>query len=528
MFVDFDHADAPLEYQGDVVVIGSGPAGVAIATSLSKLGRQVVLLEAGGVSYEIESQNLYSGRVSGRDYPLETSRLRHFGGTSSHWAGQCAPLRPTDFIARDWLHPDGWPISIQDLAAHYPRAMRFLGMAEVDEDSQIERLLHAAPESYRKAFAYNHTWYWRLDEQGNVSPLRIAEGYADSVGSTSHITCVFHANVFSLSRDNSGRSITGVGFQALQGKRGKATGRVVVLACGGLENPRLLLNFLDSGSLGSISKDGPLGRYFLENPNAVVADAAPAVGTSQYFRNLFLGSRMKLEHSSTGWLPTIAVAPGYQEKHRIAGAYFRFHEYRGRRASLMPLEQPPDNALARGAFYIDNLDEIGHSVLRRAIGTLSGDKPLIRLRVFLEMEQAPHRDNRVTLLSERDRLGLRRINLHWQINDAEVRSARGAVEFLARALGRSGLGRLKMRRWLTAEDASESEEWGVSSHHIGTTRMGVDPATSVLDANCRVHGTLNLYIAGSSVFPTGGFVNPTLTIAALAIRLADHLDSSIP
>jgi choline dehydrogenase-like flavoprotein len=142
------------------------------------------------------------------------------------------------------------------------------------------------------------------------------------------------------------------------------------------------------------------------------------------------------------------------------------------------------------------------------------------VNVFVRAEQSPDPDSRVVLGGARDRLGVRRPVLSWRLNDRDFHSIEASLEVVAQALGAAGVGRLRVNsRYRDIVIGGE--------HHMGTTRMGEDPATSVVDQDCRIHRTSDLYVAGSSVFPTAGFANPTLTICALAARLADHLKRSL-
>jgi choline dehydrogenase-like flavoprotein len=141
-------------------------------------------------------------------------------------------------------------------------------------------------------------------------------------------------------------------------------------------------------------------------------------------------------------------------------------------------------------------------------------------RLFARGEQTPNPDSRVTLVDETDRLGLRKVRLDWQLSDADRRSIRLSMEAFARRFGGSGIGRVRVRM-------DDPDTWPATrggDHHLGTTRMAADPAQGVVDAQCKVHGLANLYLAGSSVFATSGFANPTFTITALALRLAHHLE----
>lgn len=137
-------------------------------------------------------------------------------------------------------------------------------------------------------------------------------------------------------------------------------------------------------------------------------------------------------------------------------------------------------------------------------------------------EQVPNPESRVTLAAERDAVGVPRPKLDWQLTMQDKEATRRACRMVGEELARLGIGRMRLDDWLLA-DGDDWQGLDVRYHHMGTTRMSDDPKQGVVDADCRVHGIDNLYIAGSSVFPTSGYANPTLTIVAMAIRLADHL-----
>jgi choline dehydrogenase-like flavoprotein len=149
--------------------------------------------------------------------------------------------------------------------------------------------------------------------------------------------------------------------------------------------------------------------------------------------------------------------------------------------------------------------------------------PSTRLYVVKNVaEQAPNPDSRVVLSRERDALDCPRVALCWRTSPLDKRTAHRAREIFGEELWRAGAGRLQ------SSLEGEGKPWPArlrgARHHMGTTRMHSDPRRGVVDANCRVHGIANLYVAGSSVFPTSGAANPTLTIVALALRLAGHVN----
>jgi choline dehydrogenase-like flavoprotein len=147
--------------------------------------------------------------------------------------------------------------------------------------------------------------------------------------------------------------------------------------------------------------------------------------------------------------------------------------------------------------------------------------------LMTRQEQAPNPDSRVTLSAEKDALGMPRAKLDWRMTELDKRSIRAFYQLLGTEIGRTGMGRVQIRDWLLDDDRTWPSSISGGWHHMGTTRMHADPRQGVVDVNCRVHGLGNLYVAGSSVYPTAGAANPTLTLVALSLRLSDHLKSTL-
>jgi len=186
----------------------------------------------------------------------------------------------------------------------------------------------------------------------------------------------------------------------------------------------------------------------------------------------------------------------------------------------------PDHLLAGlGAALADFEDTVGGLLGR--LGLLEYRPDHASFEMWSTVEQAPNPDSRVTLGNQRDALGMPRIEVDWRLTELDKRSLQAGHQAVAEELGRTGLGRLQIDPWLTADLTSWAPELDGGHHHMGTTRMSADPAKGVVDADCRVHGMTNLYVAGSSVFSTSGSANPTLTIVALALRLAGHLRQNL-
>lgn len=466
--------DSTLE--ADVCVIGAGAAGIAIARELSGRPLRVALLESGGLEEDPATQDLYRGRIFGRNYfQLDASRSRRFGGSTNCWRGMCRPLDPIDFEAREWVPHSGWPFGAQVLRPFYERAQGFLRLERfaydgADWSSPDPPLAFAGGDIRSGVF--------------QVAANRLGEVYRQEIERAANVQTFLFANVTAIEAD-AGR-VARVRVACLDGNAFGLKARCFVLATGGIENARLLL----VSGLGN--EHDLVGRYFMEHPHVVAAAYLPSsADLSLGFYRARAQGRVQL----AGYLATTAAAQRRDEL--LASCAF-----------LAQDAQLPDFEVDL-ASVVRELDRPQASPARRAVFFMN------------ELEQAPNPASRVRLIEDKDALGMPRVQLEWRLSAIDKRSARRANELLAQALGRAGLGRLQIL--LSDDDEQWPPEFGGGRHHMGTTRMHEDPRHGVVDAHCRVHGLANLYLAGSSVFPSVGAANPTLTLVALALRLADHL-----
>ena len=510
MLIDLRQWDGGAAVSGDVCVLGAGAAGITMARRLAASGLQVWVVEGGGLDPDVTVQSLYDGESVGQQLASPSyCRLRYFGGTTNHWQGWCAPLQGTDFSARSWVPWSGWPIAASDLADYYRQAARIcqLGDAHAVAARAPEPLGRFEPRRLEPMF-------WRYSP-----PTRFGQAYRSDLRSSESVHVLLHGNVRRIETTPSGGAVRAVHVSTLSGKSLRMSARVFVLACGGLENPRLLLLTNDVESAGLGNRSGLVGRFFTQHievsgGQVLAHDAERLVDALD--RRRFGGADARYH-----------LRPGAaeQERRRMlncgvgVGATRTFSE--GYQAA-----QDLWHDVERGSWP----DHLAHDVwtMARDVDGLTADlfrpeRTLREVTLNLYCEQAPNPYSLVRLADTRDALGMPRVHVDWRLSDLDRHSLRQAVQCFAEELGRLGMGRIRMADWLRQDDGAWPERIWSGCHHMGTTRMSDDPQRGVVDRHCRLHSVSNLYVAGSSVFPTGGYVPPTFTIVALALRLSDRI-----
>ena len=468
----------------DVCIIGGGAAGISMAQQWAGSSLDVTLLESGGLVADPGTQALNRGRIFGRSYfRLDEARSRRFGGSTNCWHGMCRPFEAFDFEERDWVPGSGWPFGLAELRPHYERAQRVCGLAAFDYEADRWTLAGEPPLPFMDDAIESRVF--------QIAPRRFGSLYKRALERARNINVQLNANLVELETDPDARRVERAQVATLAGGRFAVRARHFVLATGGIENARLLLASRGTRQAGLGNEHDLVGRYFMEHPHLVAG----------------------------GWLPSSASIPVGFYRARAAG---EIHVV----GLLTPSQraQREERILSFASFLAQDaeLPEF-EDLLARFIAEMDGaPEPASRALFFMnELEQAPNPLSRVRLIEERDALGVPRVQLEWRLSPLDQRTLWKGPRLLARALGRAGLGRLQVL--IEEDDHSWPTGLGGGRHHMGTTRMHADPKRGVVDANCRVHGMANLSVAGSSVFPTSGSANPTLTLIALALRLAEHL-----
>jgi choline dehydrogenase-like flavoprotein len=562
MLIDARRVPRDEVLETEVCIVGAGPAGITLARELIGQGFRVCLLETGGFEPDTAIQNLATAanEAIGDVYPAVVStRYRQYGGTANTWdidmgngrrGVRYVPLDPIDFEKREGIPYSGWPITRADLDPYYDRAQTVCQAGPYDYDIETWADETTPPIAFKGDRVTT-----RLFQFGPRDVF--TQTYRSELVQSQNVTLCIYATALELESDELGKRVTRVRVGDLSGNRFWVAAQTVVLALGGLETARLLLlsNQVQQTGLGN-SQD-LVGRFLMDHP--VVRSGILTPSNRQVIPSLSLYDTRWIKNTMVIAKPVLTETVMRQEqllnintamfpRHSIfqynvlrmlfpKGSRFRSPAVNSAREFAMSLKRGklPDHPLKRLSQLPTGMDDMIYYYWRKKprihysyglnVGGWStvADKKFGCLELFHVTEQAPDPANRVTLSDVRDPLGYRKLQVYWRWNDIDVRSTKRALEIFAEEFAQAGLGRLK----LDLDQGVPQVFLPSTHHHMGTTRMHDNPKQGVVDANCQVHGMSNLFIASSSVFPTGGYANPTLTIIALAIRIADHIKTSM-
>jgi len=519
MLIDANVMPRDSELDTDICIIGAGAAGITFAMEWAGSPFRVCLLESGSFDLDSDTQELYRGTVAdGHALPLDQMRLRYFGGSTNHWSGRCRPLDEMDFQERPWIPFSGWPIDKAHLAPYYRKAETYCQMREFDYEvapALFDNPLAASAETLQLgAFQYS-------------APTHFGTVYRNQVIGASNTTVCLNANVTEIVAAENGAQIERLAVATLHGNRFSVRANMYILATGGIENARLLLasNSRIPGGLGN--GNDLVGRFFSDHPTIWEAGWIFFSEPKQA-----LGNFIRINSEGRETAPFFCPSPEVQEREAIlnCGFDFRSNPFSSPGASSFKVlgrelskGKVPDGFFQHVGRVVTDLKGVGSS----AWATIFPDNAPIEVdprHAFLVRywgEPAPNPDSRVTLGADRDKLGMPKVQLDWRMNDLDRHTFARTLDLLGLELGRTGVGRFRIG---VGQEVSEVFDQFVSAEHaMGTTRMHKELDKGVVDADCRVHGIGNLYVAGSSVFPSSGHANPTLTLVAMAIRLADHI-----
>lgn len=506
-----------------VCVIGAGAAGITLAREFAGTATDIIVLESGGTAYDSAAQALARGKNIGLEYfDLEGERVRQLGGCTGHWGGECRPLDPEDFSVRDWVPYSGWPFGRTELEPYYRRATKVVEIGEYDRFQLGWDEITRANEAFQAIRFTTGNVHPRAFQ--NSPPTRMGTRYGPELDAAKNIQVLLNANLTGFETEDDGKTVTGAKVACLGGPNLTVAARVFVLAAGTIENARLLLIASGPDGKGFGNEHGMVGRFFQEH--IAHRELAHMVPASRPSINAYKAS---MQQGSVA----AAFTEAAQRERKLPNFLIFFDAY------LAGSEPPPIRsfkAIVGGVreqtvpdrfwTHLGNVMSDLPGVTRYAFRRMSTpDEPVGYFEIGFVAEQVPNPDSRVRLGKDRDAFGLPLVELNWQLTDLDRAFMLRALDHTVREVGASGLGRVKI---VIPENGDGWLNRISPSHHpMGTTRMHSDPRQGVVDANCRVHGMANLYVASASVFPCSGAGSPTYTVVTLAIRLADHLKQQI-
>lgn len=526
MIDDLRAGESTNSIDADVLIAGAGAAGVTLALELARAGVSVCLLESGGLQTEPDTQSLSLGENTGYWVSLNAARPRVLGGATSRWGGRLAKLDPEDLVPRPWANAPGWPITYQELAAYYPGAARSCGFHEEwrDDRELLQELQPGRSWDWQSGvipfvWRYAPTGFRRYPDWGRV--------HRDELKDRPNLRVVLHANLVGFEAGPDGR-LAAITARALTGRALRVSARTFVLACGGIENTRLLLASAESIPGGLHKGNELLGRFFMQHPRggvaSIVGDASLGFQLQDTFNVL---TRRQPPQYEIGFALSQEVQAREQLLNCSATLLYDADPASGwellKDRLSRSVRRNTNSALPRRRFAFFDLVLILRNVVRRG---LLGRHSLVAprsIRVIVDVEQQVQGESRITLSDVRDDLGVRRVSIDWKLSDLERTTARRFAQLLKQQFAELGIGEVVLDSWLDGE--GPIPEWALvdNVHHLGATRMGSSPKDGVVDKDLRLFGCDNVYVVGSSVFPSGGHANPTLTIIALTLRLAEHL-----
>ena len=522
MIQDFDAFQDGSSVAADICIVGAGAAGITIAREFIDTRHTVILLESGGIAPEPETQKLYESEIVGLPHTnFHEGRARIFGGTTTLWGGQALRFDDFDFQKRSWVPYSGWPISRQELDPYYERADRVLQIGErIPYDALCESFRVEPP-------AFDHAKLGMECSQWSPKP-NFGQEYRDDLKRAKNISVVLHANVTGLITNQAATFLEHIEFRTLAGKKGIAKAKFYIICCGGIETARLLLASDRIESHGVGNRNDLVGRYYQEHP--LIWYGKLLTTNRKRLQNLFESFYKR----SLKYFPVITLSEQLQTKKELLNIQ-----------GSMAFENEPDSSIsamkslyhvvvAKSSPEFPELRRLLANALsepRELLGLTyrfyvqkrSGTAKLGPITFGAQSEMAPNPSSRVMLSENRDQLGMRQVKLDWRLGELERRTASEYIRTIAGEFERLGLGTYDLRQVASLDDATWVGLAHDSAHHMGTTRMHETSQLGVVDPDCKVHGIANLFIGSSAVFPTSSRANPTLTILALCMRIADRL-----
>lgn len=530
----------------DFCIVGTGPVGMALALDFERLGQEVLVLESGASQVAPVLGDASRAEIVSPQHhaPMEIAVCRALGGTSWTWGGRCVAYDDIDWMDREFVADSHWPIEHKEIRPWYKQAAKYLLCGN---------------DTFEMPYARKLTGGLTLDfVERWAREAKVILEHRQLLLNSQRIRISLQSTVTGLNLTPDGLRVESLAVKTPHGSC-SVRARRFVLAMGGVETTRLLLcaqrNWPDH--FGGV--DGPLGRYYMGHISGKIADIIfdkPAAvddldfkldGSGAYYRRRFmLTAQSQIDHKvlNTAFWPD--NPPFYDPSHRsgVLSSVFLALAFppTGRRLlseairlahtgpKPYPLLAHLKNAILgapQGAMDIYRILRDRFLTKPKKPGFLVSNRGG-KYALHYHAEQIPNPESRIQLGSEADAFGVPRARINLLFTEQDVQSAIDSHRVLDQALRANGIGHLEYRYSPDQIRQRVFEQATDGFHQVGSTRMGNDPATSVVDSSLKVHGLENLYLASSSVFPSSGQANSTLLAVAFAVRLVHHLCSSEP
>lgn len=517
----------------DLCIIGSGPAGLSIARAFANTPIDVLVLESGRATEEAAIDGLGAIDNQGHARELDQTQVRNriFGGSTQSWKGRCTSFSEADFALRDWVPNSGWPITMPEVEKYLDQAADYLELGpNIYDERLFDRLGVRPPPDLDNGDL--DTVFWQFSKnlefpfgRPPYNPLQVGQQFLRNP--PTNVRILVNATVTHLNTNPEGTRISSLEVSSIEGKRVTVTPRATILCAGGIENARVLLASNRTRASGIGNAHDNVGRYLMDHLRVEVGELAPEL--AEKIRDYFEPYRLRSKAGNRAYMPGVALSMAKQREESLLNSS-AWIEQKGAgeddpwSAARSLLRGESRNRMGDLGIALGQPGFVTRGLYRSIVGRRGFSHKGGRFALVCMCEQIPDRESRVTLASRRDALGVPLSTIHWKVNDRELESLARTAELVAQAYQRRGLASIRLLDWV------QRREFGAVidvAHPTGTTRMSGDPRSGVVDTDCKVHGVDGLYIAGSSVFPTSGHANPTLMLVALALRLADHLKSTL-
>jgi choline dehydrogenase-like flavoprotein len=501
MLIDLEQEAAGKSYRSEVCVLGAGIAGLVLAHKLAGRGVKVHLLEAGGLELEERSQRLYEAEMAGnRHAGASEGRFRVFGGSSTRWGGQLLPYTDDVFSPGVGMPSRAWPIGAEVIEKYYAEVLGIMGADGLPFEAELlEELGHPAVE-------FGDRVRLRFSKWAPFGRRNLAKSLGRECLASADVTVFTHANVMAV--EEAGGCVGSVAVKNYAGVEFTFRAEQFVVCLGTIESSRLLL----ASKIGN--EFDQVGRYFHDHLSVRVAEFegnARATVLEQLGPFFVQGTlhTCKVEASAVlrenEGMPAVMAHVVIEEPEDSGASAVR--------GVLQSLQRGEVKAAGKNLLpMMWGLGDVARLVWGSKVQQRRAVSSHARVSLNIDMEQVAGAEDRIRLSDARDAVGQRKAVVDWRVGQHDV--VRRFAEVMKAELEGVGIAGLS---W------EEDRPMADTFHPMGGVRMGVDARSSVVDTDLKVHGVENLYVASCGVFPAGGSSNPTFTMMALTLRLAEKL-----